>query len=467
MLKRTLTVAVVALLAVVTIFHRGVAQEKVSLDKVVAVVGNSIILYSELDEVGKQLTDFRRQQGYTTDRDPLIEALEELMQQKLLYNQAQVDSIEINKSAIVEMAEEQVAEMIKDAGSVSELETIFHRPIYEIKREISFRLEERQYAQQMRGTLDSKVSITPGEVDRFFRNIDRDSLPIIPIQYVYAQITKFPLSTEEAKLRAREEMLSLRERIVSGTRFDVLARMYSEDGSAVRGGELDLAPAEQYEPSFAKALEKLKVGQVSEVVETIYGFHIIELLDKKDNLYHLRHILIRPKFTDEELSATRETLDSLAQQIRADSISFADAAFQHSDDKYSKLNGGIVSNLELMEMMFSMDASEATTRHFKEDLAVGDFRALDELKPGEISDAFESSDTKGNNLSKIVKLIEIIPSHPASLKDDYLRLEAMALAHKKEEVYRQWLEKKVSSMFIRISPEFRVEEEFENKFWLK
>lgn len=450
------------------VFNQVRAQEKYMLDKVVAVVGNSIILYSEVDEFSRQITDMKREQGYTSDRNPHIEALEELMTQKLLYNQALIDSVEINKEQAQAQADDYVTRLLGMAGSVENLQIQFHRPIYEIKRELVKRFEEQQYARNMRSSITEKVQITPGEVERFVKKMDKDSIPVVPPQYIYSQITKFPLSTEEAKLRAREQLINLRERIVNGTRFDVLARMYSEDGSSVRGGELEPAvPSETFETPFALALEKLRPGQVSEIVETTYGFHIIELIDIQGKLYHARHILIRPQFTDIEMAETAQSLDSLRSKILSDSISFTAAALEYSDDKYSKRNGGLVSNLEYLERYNAMDASYATTKHFKEDLSVDDFRALERLKPGEISAAFVSQDMLGNKLAKIVRLDQIMPAHPANLEEDYLRLEAAALDEKRHNELVKWITGKIDGMFVRIAPEFNVPEEFENKNWIK
>ncbi|MCD8072073.1 MAG: peptidylprolyl isomerase [Alistipes sp.] len=445
------------------------AQEKFTVDKVVAVVGNSPILYSDIEEVVEQYAMERRQYGITSDRDPKIEALELLLEQKLLYNQALIDSIEINRAYAIEEAEERVGNMVASAGSVAALEEHFHSPIFEIKRIITNRLEEQNYAQEMRRELSSKISITPGEVEKFYKKQHKDSLPIVPIQYVYAQITRYPESTKEAKLRAREQLLGLRERIINeGTRFDVLARMYSEDGSAAMGGELEPMTLEEFEQPFARGLEKLRPGQVSEVVETIYGFHIIQLIEKSGQRYRARHILVRPQFTGDELIATNKYLDSLAGVIRADSITFEKAALEHSEDKYSKFNVGLVSNLEMMESSpYFFSARDATTKHYKEMLPPDDFRALEKLQPGEISPAFQTTDGKMNKKSKIVKLLEIIPSHPANLQEDYLELEKMALNEKRNAEYLKWLDKKIGGMFIRIDPEFRKHDEFENKSWLK
>jgi peptidyl-prolyl cis-trans isomerase SurA len=311
-------------------------------------------------------------------------------------------------------------------------------------------------------------------VENYYRKIDKDSLPIIGEQYVYAQITKFPASMKEAKQRTKERLLDMRERIITGqTSFSVLARMYSVDGSALYGGEMQPAPSTMYVRPFAEALEKLKPGQVSEIVETEFGFHIIELIDKKGGLYHCRHIVLRPTYTRDELLEPALQLDSIARLIRNDSLKFEDAALRFSDDASSKMNGGIVSNHDILARQGVYDGARLTaTRFLKEDFgleggkALEDYNALMRLKVGEISDSFQTSDFKGNQMSKIVKLVEVVPSHVASLEDDYVRLEEMALTEKRDRVFREWLNRKIDAMYIYIAPEFR-DWEFENRKWIK
>lgn len=444
------------------------AQQRMTVDKVAAVVGNSVILYSEVEDIAQQITDYRRQNNFTLDRDAKFEALEELMQQKLLATQAQTDSLTISTEDIMLRADQIVGEMVVEAGSVKDLENRFHRPIFDIKKYFSSMLEEREYASTMRRELDGKIKITPGEVERFYKKQDKDSLPVVPIKYVYAQISKFPLSSEEAKLRVREQLLGFRKDIMEGVRFDIIARMYSEDETtAASGGELPPMAAEELEPAFASALEKLRPGQVSEVVETLYGFHLIQLIEKVGAKYRFRQILIKPKFTRDEIARTSSLLDSVANRIRIDSVTFEKAALDFSDDKYSKYNGGLSSNLEFMEANYISNASRATTKHSMETLPVADYRHLENLSPGEISDAFQTTDAKGNVMCKIVKLLEIIPSHPATLEDDYLDIESMALNQKKEDEFRKWLDKKIEGMYIRVAPEFRIPEQFQNKNWIK
>ena len=453
----------------------GVMAQKrfVMLDKVVAVVGNSSVSYSDVQQYAQQILEQRRAEGYTSDRPAQDEALEQLMTQKLLYNQALLDSVEISQAEVAQRVEQQVQSMIDREGSITALEKRSHMAIYHIRDLFRRQLEEQSYAQAMQQTVVSKTKIVPGEVERFFNSKDKSNLPIIAEQYMYGQITMFPKNMKEAKLRTRERLIEMRERIVTGkTRFATLARMYSVDGSAIQGGELEPAPLAGFVKSFADALEELKPGQVSEVVETEFGFHLIQLIDKKGQLYHCRHILLRPTYTVDEIVAPMRELDSIARLIKCDSLTFEEAARKHSDDKHSKQNGGVVTNHDLLERYSAYDAKLTATKFLKEDFgamggkSIDDYNAISRLKIGEMSDPFRSTDMMGNELVKIVKLLKVIPAHNASLEEDYLRLEQMALAEKQEQEFNAWLDRKISSMYIYIAPEFRGCE-FENKNWVK
>ena len=451
------------------------AQEnQVMLDRVVAVVGNSSILRSEVDEYARELLTRRRQQGYTSDRDPQNEALELLLTQKLLFNQGLIDSVEVNISDISQRVEEHLQALIENAGGIAELETRHHMAIFNIREMLRQRYEEQAYANMMQSTVVSKVRITPGEVERFYREMDPDSLPVIAEQYVYAQITKFPFSMKEAKQRTRERLLDMRERIIKGqTSFEVMARMYSLDpGTAIRGGELEPQPLDALTRPFADALAELKPGQISEIVETEYGYHIIQLIDKRGRIYHARHIRLYPTYASEELAQPARMLDSIADLIRKDSITFEAAALEFSDDASTKMNGGIVTNHAALEMGHYFDARYTETRFRREDFGMGgsqtldDYNALKSLKEGEVSDSFLTEDWMGNQLCKIVKLVRVIPPHQATLNEDYLQVEQMALSAKQERVFKEWIKEKIDGMYVYIIPEFR-NGEFENKNWVK
>ena len=475
MIRKIMLVAVVATAFISTMESVSAQQRRqVMLDKVVAVVGGSAILHSEVEEYCTALRDQRRQMGYTSDRDPMSESLEALLEQKLLYNQALLDSVEAPTSDIAARIETYVQSLIMEAGGIAELEAKEHMPIYTYRELLRQRYEEQAYAQAMRQDVVGRVTVVPGEVERFYKRVDKDSLPMIGEQYVYAHITKFPSSLRDAQQRTKERLLDMRERVITGqTKFSVLARMYSMDGSAMYGGEMEPAPSSFYVRPFAEALEKLKPGQISEIVETEFGFHIIELIDKQGELYHCRHILLRPTFTRDELMEPAHQLDSIANLIRLDSLSFDTAALMFSDDATSKHNGGIVSNSDILARMGAYDGARMTaTRFLKEDFSMQggksleDYAALMRLKVGEVSNSFQTTDIMGNQMSKIVKLVEIIPAHTASLEEDYIRLEEMALQQKQERVYREWLDDKIESMYIYIDPAYR-SDDFENKNWIK
>ena len=469
-MKKLLSIFLCAAVVCVTV----VAQKRfVMLDKVVAVVGNSSVSYSDVQQAAKMIIEQRRSEGYTSDRPAQDEALENLMMQKLLYNQALIDSVEISQGEVASRVEQQVQSLIDREGSITALEQKAHMAIYHIRDLFRRQIEEQSYAQMMQQTVVSKTKIVPGEVERFYNSIGKDSLPIIAEQYMYAQITMFPKNMKEAKLRTRERLIEMRERIVTGkARFATLARMYSVDGSAIQGGELEPAPLAGFVKSFADALAELKPGQVSEVVETEFGFHLIQLIEKKGQLYHCRHILLRPLFATDEIIAPMRDLDSLVNLIKKDSLTFEEAARKHSDDKHSKQNGGVVTNHDLLERYSAYDAKLTATKFLKEDFgamggkSIDDYNAIRRLREGEISDPFRSTDMVGNELVKVVKLLKIIPAHHASLEEDYLRLEQMALSDKQEREFNAWLDKKIASMYIYIAPEFR-NCDFVNKNWVK
>ncbi len=448
-------------------------QQQFIADKVVAVVGNMPVLYSDVVKRANEITEQYRSQNITSPRKPIAEAFETLLEQKLLYQRAQIDSIGLENLAsnIAQAVESNIEGMIARAGSIKALETEMHRPLYTIREDLRQQYEEYLGAEEMRKWVVSpeRVKITPGEVDRFYRRIDADSLPIIPEQYVYAQITKLPKSNEVAKQRTRERLLGLRQRILDGERFDNLAVMYSVDpGSARQGGDLGVAPKEQWHDAFGEAMSKLQPGQVSGVVETPDGFHLIQLIEQQgDNLYHSRHILLKPTYTDKELLETVVFLDSLAGVIRKGEQTFAEAALEHSDDKASRMNGGIVSNQQLILRYYgSSDPKLTRTRFVRDAIEPTDATRLIRLKEGEISDAYIGQDMRMDQMGKMLRLVKVIPAHKANLAEDWLEIEELALVRKQDAHYNEWLDAKIDEMYVRIDPMFSPDDLL-NKRWFK
>lgn len=472
MLKKNLFTTALLSVMILSVGALMAQKRQVVLDRVVAVVGGSSILYSEVVDQAKTLVADRRAQGYTSDRDPMNEGLEMLMRRKLLYNQALIDSL--TPPSVDGYVEEQLQQMIAKAGSIAELEVKQHMPLYNFREILRQQITEQQYAQDMQAQITSEVKVTPGEVEQYFNSLKEEEKPLIPEQYVYAHIVRYPSSQEEAKLRAKERLLEMRERIISGkSSMAVLARTYSVDvGSAMQGGELPAGPLSGLTKPYADALAKLKPGQISEVVESEFGFHIIELIEEpKNGMYRSRHILLKPSYTIEEQIEPTEYLDSLVAYIKNDSITFEVAAKEHSQDDLSKMNGGLVSNHDLlMNNPAFANVQYTQTKFRREDFGSGknlnDYMALTKLKPGEVSTAFISEDVKGNPISKIVKLLEVIPTHAASLNEDYLTVEEMALEDKKFKHFEKWLQGKIDEIYVYVAPDFR-EGEFMYKNWIK
>ena len=447
-------------------------KRQVMLDRVVAVVGGSSILYSEVSQMAKQLVEQRRAEGYTSDRDPMNEGLEELMKQKLLYNQAEIDSVVVGADGRIEaQVEEMLQGMIAQEGSVAELEAKQHMALFNYRDIVRQTVKEQVYAQEMRMHVVANVAVTPGEVTRFFKDLKEEEKPLVPEQYVYAHIVRFPASQEEAKRRTRERLLDMRERIISGkSNMGILARTYSQDpGTAMKGGEMPPTALSGLTGPFAEALAELKPGQISEVVETQYGFHIFELLDEpKGGLYHFRHILLKPQYTIEEQMEPITFLDSLSTAIKADSITFEAAALKHSQDDLTKMNGGLVTNHDLLMHYNAGNVKYTATKFLREDFGARqqDYMNLITMKVGDVSSAFVATDIKGDVISKIVKLLEIIPTQSASLEEDYLNIEEMALTDKKNRVFDEWMKEKIDGQYVYIAPDFR-EGEWEYPNWVK
>ena len=438
------------------------SQEKVTVDKIVANVGNSVILYSDVVETEQQLIMQYRMAGYTPPSNSFYAAFEQLLEIKLGYNQALIDSLTVNMGEIRSSAEDEVRSQVTRAGSTPALEAAYNMPIFEIKDMVAKTLEEQGYYRAMRQDVVSKVKITPGEVESYFKSFPGDSIPIVPDQYMYAHITKYPPSMTEAKQRVRERMLQMREELINGTsQFETLAVLYSHDTeSAKRGGELDpMGRMEMVEP-FGSTVAKLKPGQISEVIETDNGFHLIELLGMVGDRFRVRHIVLTPTYTADEIATAVNQLDSLATKIKQDSITFEQAALRYSDDKGTRMNGGLVTNTERLAYEHGgyVSAGMTSFRFKREDFGMMnylDYEKLQAMKPGDVSEAYQTRDFKGNTQAKIIKLLEFYPTHEANLAEDYLELEGMALEMKMTDVYNKWLEKTIRSTFIRIDPAYR------------
>jgi len=412
------------------------------VDQVVAVIGDNVVLQSDVEAQVEQI----KQQGSLTPRNQLrCEVMEDLLAQKLLLNQAQVDSIEVTPGQVELELERRLAMFISQVGSEEDLEDYYNMSILEIKEDFRDLVKSQLLTQQMQQQIAGELTITPSEVRAFYNSIPKDSMPLINSQIKISQIVKNPPYQEQTKFEVRERLLELRKRIIDGESFATLAVLYSEDpGSAPQGGEIGFRNRSDFVDEFSDAAYSLKENTVSPIIETAFGFHILQLIARRNDQVNVRHILMKPKIKPDEILEAINFLDSLADVIRRDSISFEFAAFMNSDDKYSNVNGGKVINPVTGDNNFEMEHLHPSVVHTIRDMNIG-----------EISKAFQSIDETGNQIFKIVKIDSRSNPHHANLKDDYSILQEMAKGNKQQDEFMKWIAEKQKLTYIRINPPFK------------
>lgn len=431
-------------------------RAQVLVESVAAIVGNEVVYLSEIEDMIAEMKS-------GNNRLPPMEelrctVLEEMLVNKLFLDQARIDSISVDESSVEGELNMRVNDAIRRAGSEEALESYFKKGMMEIRRDIRKALVQQQIIGEVQNSIASDIKITPNELKKFYANIPKDTLPVIPQKVELSLIQLDPPDNEENKAEARQKLLDLRSQILAGKSFNVLAIMYSEDpGTASSGGELGYLTRGELEKPFADAAFSLTKNTVSKIVETRYGYHIIQLIDKKGDLLNTRHILIKPKVKPDQVGIAMQKLDSIADAIRKDTLKFEQAALLLSTHKDSRINGG---------KMVSSDPSERDTWFTLEELNPEMYVKVRDLKVGEISEPFRTSDENNNVVFRIVRLDNEIPAHRANLKEDYQNLNNAALVNKRTKTYEEWIKKKIESTYIKISDEFS-SCEFLKKGWLK
>ncbi len=439
------------------------AQQKGMVDYIVAVVGKDIILASDVEQ---RLLMMKQSGELPSTGDVKCQILEQMLTEKLLVNQARFDSIKINQMGVESSLQDRMDRLVATMGSMKAVEEMYKKTAFQIKQELRETIKDQFLAQQERSSIMEKVVVTPSDVQKYFNNMPKDSLPLLPDQYIFRQIALYPPAGSNAKLEAKDKLLSIRERILKGEKFANLAILYSQDmESAKRGGELGFAPAKNYVKPFADACANLRVGQVSNIVETEYGFHIIQMIERKGDLFNARHILIKADFSPEHKQVVINKLDSIANLIRHDSLTFERAALRFSEDKNSRLNGGMVVNM----VPINSNMNYNTTK-FDKDMLTNtnkfDYYAISSLKEGQISQPYESVDDSQQQVVKITKIEKFIPSHVVNLKEDFKLIQDIALQKKQGEYFETWLNESIQKMYIKIDPSF-VKCDFRKKGWIK
>ena len=435
-------IAVAALAALTTLASAQKSQGVI--DKSVAVIGNELITLSDIEnEVQMMMT-----QGRGSDRNIRCEVLEAMMQSKLFLMQARVDSLNV-KSDMVEAELSQRLDQVRTAlGGDDQVAEYFGKPLYKLRQEWREQFEEQSLTQQEQMEIAKNIpEVTPYDVKMFLDSTAVEDLPMIPTKYKMSQICIYP-DREAAAIAVKEKLLSIRERIINGEKFAMLARLYSEDpGSARKGGELGMASKSIFWPVFSDAAMSLKPGVISQIVETPDGFHIIEVLEKKGDMFNARHILIKPQYTIDDREKAFARLDSLRTAIDTNSITFELAARFYSEDPATRTNGGQMSDPATGSAYFEIDQ-----------LKPQDYAAIDGLEEGQMSNPIESLDNEGrdgNLVYKIVRLDKIVPSHAATFEHDYTTLLDMVVNKKQNDAIDKFIDDKIKETYIKIDPLFK------------
>lgn len=387
-------------------------------------------------------------QGMYSDKNMRCEQLERMLENKLFLMQARVDSLSVNQEMVASTLSQRIDAMRTQLGGDENVEKTYGKPLYKLRQEWKQQMEDMSLTQQMQQQISSQVpELTPHDVKEYLAETDPADLPMVPIKYQLSQICIYP-DREAANLAVKEKLLGIRERIMNGEKFSTLARIYSEDpGSARKGGELGLASKSIFWPAFSDAAMSLKPGVISQIVETPDGFHIIEVLEKKGDMFNARHILIKPSYTDEDRQKAFKTLDSLKTEIQNNAVTFQMAARFYSQDAQTKTNGGQMADPYTGSSYFEIDQ-----------LKPEDYAAIKDLKEGEISEPVQSTDNEGRNgntVYKIIKVDKIIPAHTASFDKDYSELLEEARSKKQEAAIDQFINRKIKTTYIIIDPLFK------------
>ena len=414
------------------------------VDKTVAIVGNEMIMLSDVEEEMQMM----RAYGMISDKSGRCDVLEQMMASKLFLMQARVDSLVVNNEMVESQLSERIDMIRTNFGGDEAVEQHFGKPLYKLRQEWRATITDQTLTQQMQSEIARDVpELTPYDVQMYISESDPADLPVVPVRYQLSQICIYP-DREAAKLAVKERLLAIRERIINGEKFSTLARIYSQDpGSARKGGELGMASKSIFWPVFSDAAMSLKPGVVSQIVETPDGFHIIEVLEKKGDMFNARHILLKPEYTSVDRQNGFRVLDSLRTEILNEAVTFELAARFYSEDPTTRTNGGQMADPATGSSYFEIDQ-----------LKPQDYAAIKNLKEGEISMPVESLDNEGrdgNLVYKIIRVDKIIPAHTATFANDYDLMLQYARTELQNEAITNFIEEKIRTTYIIIDPLFK------------
>lgn len=433
------------------------AQQNV-IDEIVWVVGDDAILLSDVEN--QRL--YMQNEGETLTGDPYCVIPERIAIQKLYLNQAKLDSVEVNENQVIQAADQWINMIINNVGTKEKVEEYFNKKISQIKEEQKERLREQQTVEQLKRQLIGEIKLTPAEVRKYFNQLSKDSLPTIPTTVEVQIITmepKIPLEEIDAiKARLRD----FTDKINRGEyEFSTLARLYSEDGAALKGGEIGFMGKAMLAPEYANVAFNLNdTKKVSQIVQTEFGFHIIQLIEKRGDRINTRHILLKPRVSEKELQISMERMDSLYTDLNDNKFTFEEAAIYVSYDKDTRNNKGLMVNRKEESEYYGTPKFEMS------ELPQEVGKVVYNMQVGEISKPFTMINDKQKEVVAIVKLKARVDQHKANLSDDFQALKAIVEARKREELLNDWIIKKQKSTYIRISEGWR-NCDFQYPGWVK
>jgi peptidyl-prolyl cis-trans isomerase SurA len=417
------------------------AQDKV-IDEVVATVGSHMIMLSDIEQ---QYMQMRAVEGFNTNSTTArCQILESMLFQKLMLNQAEFDSLKVTDEEVEGSLDSKLRYYIQQFGSRDKLEAFYKKSIDEIKAEFKEPIREQLLEEQVQQKITVDVKVTPSQVKKYFNAIPSDSIPLIATEYEIAEIVKDPPLSPEELNAAKEKITALRARIVKGEKFATLAILYSEDpGSAPKGGELGMFGRGDMYPEFEAAAFSLKKGEVSDVIKTKAGYHILQLIERRGEYVNARHILIIPKVSPMDIAKAKVKLDSIADLIRKDSITFEKAVRKYSDDP-NRMNGGLLINPASGNSRFEASQIDREV-----------FFVIDKMKVGEVSKPVPMTNEEGKEAYRLLYLKLRTEPHRASLKEDYNQIQEWALNDSRTKVIFEWIAKKISSTYVNVTDTYK------------
>ena len=445
------------------------------VDEVVWVVGDEAILKSDIEALRLQ----GQQEGMSWNGDPDCVIPEQIAVQKLFLNQAITDSVEVTDSEINQGVEQYIENMISVIGSREKLEEYQKKSLSQIRAELRESYRERQMVQGMQQKLVKDIEVSPAEVRRYFKDLPQDSIPFVPTEVEVQIITQQPRVEQEEINRIKERLREFTDRINKGeTSFQALARLYSQDGSARNGGELGYTTRAGWVPEFATvAFSLTDPKKVSKIVESEFGYHIIQLIDKRGDKVNVRHILLKPEISDEAIQKAINQLDTVATAIRdgvppeiikpvfkdkdgraIEKFTFEDAVVFFSDDKDTRNNNGLMAN--------TTEEGQRTSRFKLSELPPEVAKTVDLLQPGEISAPFQMTNERGKTVCAIVKLKSRTEGHKATITEDFQVMKNVILEKRRKEKLHEWVVNRIKSTYVRINDRYR-DCKFEYEGWVR